>query len=137
VTVEPETHEAQDVDDPDPGVAGLAGLYGVGVTIRDLAAATGRSYGWVRQRLDDAGVTLRERGWPQGPLDPPPELPPAGKRLRGAARTRVAKQMLEYREMGYTVRRIAAGYGLNRATVDRLLGEASVLDQLNDNERKV
>ena len=36
--------------------------YEGGVSIRDLAADTGRSYGFVHRVLTEAGVTLRGRG---------------------------------------------------------------------------
>lgn len=36
--------------------------YAAGASIRDLAAQTGRSYGFVHRVLSDAGVTLRGRG---------------------------------------------------------------------------
>ena len=36
--------------------------YAAGASIRDLAAATGRSYGFVHRVLSESGVTLRGRG---------------------------------------------------------------------------
>lgn len=36
--------------------------YEGGVSIRELVAQTGRSYGWVRTLLLEAGVVLRTRG---------------------------------------------------------------------------
>lgn len=36
--------------------------YAKGTSIRDLAQAHGRSYGWVHRVLTEAGVTLRPRG---------------------------------------------------------------------------
>ena len=36
--------------------------YDTGTSIRDLAADTGRSYGFVHRVLTEAGVTLRGRG---------------------------------------------------------------------------
>lgn len=36
--------------------------YRAGASIRDLAASTGRSYGFVHRMLSDAGVPLRGRG---------------------------------------------------------------------------
>ncbi|WP_026124337.1 MULTISPECIES: helix-turn-helix domain-containing protein [Nocardiopsis] len=36
--------------------------YDAGESIRSLAAATGRSYGFVHRLLTEAGVTLRGRG---------------------------------------------------------------------------
>ena len=36
--------------------------YAAGASIRDLAASTGRSYGFVHRILTDADVTLRGRG---------------------------------------------------------------------------
>jgi len=38
--------------------------YAAGASIRELAASTGRSYGFVHRILTDAGVTLRGRGGP-------------------------------------------------------------------------
>lgn len=39
--------------------------YEKGASIRDLAARTGRSYGFVHLVLTEAGVTLRTRGGPR------------------------------------------------------------------------
>jgi hypothetical protein len=36
--------------------------YAAGASIRDLAEATGRSYGFVHRVLSESGVTLRGRG---------------------------------------------------------------------------
>lgn len=36
--------------------------YAAGASIRDLAAQTGRSYGFVHRVLSESGVTLRGRG---------------------------------------------------------------------------
>ena len=36
--------------------------YDAGESIRSLAAATGRSYGFVHRILSETGVTLRDRG---------------------------------------------------------------------------
>jgi predicted transcriptional regulator len=36
--------------------------YAAGASIRELAASTGRSYGFVHRLLSEAGVTLRGRG---------------------------------------------------------------------------
>jgi hypothetical protein len=36
--------------------------YAAGASIRELAAATGRSYGFVHRILSESGVTLRGRG---------------------------------------------------------------------------
>ena len=36
--------------------------YAAGASIRDLAAQTGRSYGFVHRVLTESGVTLRGRG---------------------------------------------------------------------------
>lgn len=38
--------------------------YESGVSIRALAAETGRSYGWVHRLLLESGATLRGRGGP-------------------------------------------------------------------------
>jgi predicted transcriptional regulator len=38
--------------------------YAAGASIRELAASTGRSYGFVHRILTDADVTLRGRGGP-------------------------------------------------------------------------
>lgn len=40
----------------------LVARYAAGASIRELAAATGRSYGFVHRILVDAGVQLRGRG---------------------------------------------------------------------------
>jgi predicted transcriptional regulator len=40
----------------------LVKQYEAGASIRELAASTGRSYGFVHRVLDEAGVTLRGRG---------------------------------------------------------------------------
>lgn len=42
--------------------ADLATKYEAGASIRTLADQTGRSYGLIRQLLEEAGVTLRPRG---------------------------------------------------------------------------
>ena len=42
--------------------ADLKKRYETGTSIRDLAADTGRSYGFVHRILGEAGVTLRGRG---------------------------------------------------------------------------
>ena len=42
--------------------ARLRERYERGATIRELVAQTGRSYGWVRTLLVEAGVVLRGRG---------------------------------------------------------------------------
>lgn len=42
--------------------ADLTKKYAAGASIRELAAQTGRSYGFVHGVLSDAGVTLRGRG---------------------------------------------------------------------------
>ena len=42
--------------------ADLKGRYDAGESIRSLAAATGRSYGFVRRILSENGVSLRGRG---------------------------------------------------------------------------
>lgn len=36
--------------------------YGAGASIRDIAGATGRSYGFVHRVLSEVGVRLRDRG---------------------------------------------------------------------------
>ncbi|MFR9792927.1 helix-turn-helix domain-containing protein [Streptomyces sp. MB22_4] len=43
-------------------VAWLRKRYAEGASIREIAEETGRSYGFVRKALFDAGVTLRGRG---------------------------------------------------------------------------
>ncbi len=40
----------------------LAQRYGAGESIRTLATATGRSYGFIHRILTETGVTLRGRG---------------------------------------------------------------------------
>ena len=40
----------------------LTKKYNSGASIRELASATGRSYGFVHRVLSEAGVTLRGRG---------------------------------------------------------------------------
>lgn len=40
----------------------LAGRYTAGASIRELAADTGRSYGFIHRVLTEAGVQLRGRG---------------------------------------------------------------------------
>jgi predicted transcriptional regulator len=40
----------------------LTKKYQNGASIRELASATGRSYGFIHQVLSEAGVTLRGRG---------------------------------------------------------------------------
>jgi hypothetical protein len=40
----------------------LEGRYLAGASIRELAASTGRSYGFIHRMLTDAGVPLRGRG---------------------------------------------------------------------------
>jgi predicted transcriptional regulator len=40
----------------------LVKQYEAGASIRELAASTGRSYGFVHRVLDEAGVKLRGRG---------------------------------------------------------------------------
>lgn len=40
----------------------LAKKYAAGVSIRDLAAETGRSYGFVHRMLSESGAQLRSRG---------------------------------------------------------------------------
>lgn len=40
----------------------LKAKYERGATIRALAEATGRSYGWVHRLLEESGVTLRAPG---------------------------------------------------------------------------
>ena len=40
----------------------LTKRYAAGASIRDLAAASGRSYGFIHGLLCEAGVTLRGRG---------------------------------------------------------------------------
>lgn len=42
--------------------ADLKKKYAAGASIRDLAEATGRSYGFVHRVLSEAGVPLRGRG---------------------------------------------------------------------------
>jgi predicted transcriptional regulator len=42
--------------------ADLKRKYASGVSIRELAAETGRSYGFVHRMLSESGVTLRGRG---------------------------------------------------------------------------
>jgi len=42
--------------------ADLKKKYAAGASIRELAAATGRSYGFVHRVLSESGVTLRGRG---------------------------------------------------------------------------
>ncbi len=42
--------------------ATLSTKYTAGASIRDLAAETGRSYGFVHRILKDGGVDLRRRG---------------------------------------------------------------------------
>ncbi len=43
---------------------GLKKKYDSGASIRELAASTGRSYGFVHRVLSEAGVNLRGRGGP-------------------------------------------------------------------------
>jgi len=43
---------------------GLKKKYDNGASIRELAASTGRSYGFVHRVLSEAGVNLRGRGGP-------------------------------------------------------------------------
>lgn len=42
--------------------ANMKNLYEKGASIRQLAEATGRSYGFMHRLLSDTGVTLRGRG---------------------------------------------------------------------------
>ena len=42
--------------------ADLRKKYAAGASIRDLAASTGRSYGFVHRILSESGATLRGRG---------------------------------------------------------------------------
>lgn len=42
--------------------ADLKRKYATGTSIRELAADTGRSYGFVHRMLSESGVTLRGRG---------------------------------------------------------------------------
>ncbi len=42
--------------------ADLKRKYATGTSIRELAAETGRSYGFVHRMLSESGVTLRGRG---------------------------------------------------------------------------
>jgi hypothetical protein len=42
--------------------ADLRKKYAAGASIRDLAASTGRSYGFVHRILTESGTTLRGRG---------------------------------------------------------------------------
>lgn len=65
--------------------AELARCYGRNYTIRDLAEATGRSYGWVHNLLEEAGVTLRGRGGAPVRRRPPSQKP---RRQTSAAKPR-------------------------------------------------
>lgn len=40
----------------------VAAEYRAGASIRELAASTGRSYGFIHRMLSDAGVEMRGRG---------------------------------------------------------------------------
>lgn len=44
----------------------LEPYYEAGMTTRDIAAAIGKSYGFVHRHLREAGVQLRPRGGPNG-----------------------------------------------------------------------
>jgi hypothetical protein len=48
----------------------LASRYAHGESIRALAAATGRSYGFVHRVLSESGVRLRGRGGPRVRMQP-------------------------------------------------------------------
>lgn len=59
---------AQERPPTDPAVlAEIAGLYGDGLVLTQIAERVGRSTKWVRQRLDEAGVERKSRAAP--PLD--------------------------------------------------------------------
>lgn len=62
--------------------------YERGATIRELVAQTGRSYGWVRTLLVEAGVELRTRGGDRSGRRA--EAPPAGGRPGSHLTTTVA-----------------------------------------------
>jgi hypothetical protein len=49
-------------NDRDQLAADLRKRYDDGESIRSLAAATGRSYGFVHRMLSESGATLRSRG---------------------------------------------------------------------------
>ena len=49
-------------NDRDKLAADLRKKYDAGKSIRELAAATGRSYGFVHRILSESGTTLRGRG---------------------------------------------------------------------------
>jgi transposase len=47
--------------------AAVAKKYAVGDSVREIAEAIGRSYGFVHRLLEETGVTLRPRGGNQRP----------------------------------------------------------------------
>ncbi|MGH3904229.1 MAG: helix-turn-helix domain-containing protein [Pseudonocardiaceae bacterium] len=65
--------------------ARLRERYMQGATIRELMAQTGRSYGWVRTTLLEAGVVLRRRGGDH--TTTPARRAAARRALTGAATT--------------------------------------------------
>jgi hypothetical protein len=63
----------------------LAARYRGGTSIRELATASGRSYGFVHRLLRECGVTMRPQGGashtrPRRPARKPPRLPGAPPR---------------------------------------------------------
>lgn len=50
-------------DQRDLLVEDLVTRYQTGESVRSLAASTGRSYGFIRKILTDAGIEIRKSGW--------------------------------------------------------------------------
>lgn len=90
----------------------LAKHYREGATIRDLAGQTGRSFGWVRDLLLEAGVELRSRGGDMG--------------QQRARREITAEDVIALRKAGWSIQRIANHLGCSWPTVKSRLVRAGM-----------
>ncbi|WIN00084.1 helix-turn-helix domain-containing protein [Actinoplanes oblitus] len=121
-----------------------ANRYTAGESIKQIAAAYGRSYGWAHNILEEAGVQFRKRGGRRRTADAQTDSPDATTTHQAAPavgttgwqqRTRMTADEQEkaadevlrlYTEERKSVRQITVQTGLRRGTVNRLLNLRNV-----------
>lgn len=109
-------------------VDAVARRYRSGERIRDIALDCGRSYGFVRTLLLEAGVPLRRRGADRadGPMVSVQTHPPGPPQMTEAARTALSGVVSARYLSGDTIAAIAADYGRSPNFVRALLVKAGV-----------
>jgi transposase-like protein len=94
----------------------IARAYRAGATVKNLAAAVGRSYAWVHQILVEAGVEFR----PRGPVPP-------GGHLTASEFAELAKRCTLAYGSGVAIRRLVEDSGQSQPVIRRILADAGLI----------